>query len=148
MKVLFVGYDLDPSRAGRGGVAVYQSSLARTLRSLGDEVTLFLGSRHTVRRRPRLEWSRRDGLGFVELVDSPLRHCDHRADPLGKTQRDMLGLMGIGVDGHVRAVGFRGACGQNDEAIGVDSGLHLLLGHLGETHVHGSVFPCSLLRRV
>jgi glycosyltransferase involved in cell wall biosynthesis len=80
-KILYVGFDIDPARAGRGGVGVYQQGLARAMRSLGCEVTLFLGTRHTLKRRPRLERRRADGLEWIELVDSPLRHCDHHADP-------------------------------------------------------------------
>ncbi|RMG18728.1 MAG: glycosyltransferase [Planctomycetota bacterium] len=81
MKLLCIGYDLDPARAGRGGVAIYQDSLARALAAEGCEVTLFLGTRHTLRARPRLRWGWRSGLRMVELLDSPLHHCDPRADP-------------------------------------------------------------------
>lgn len=89
-RVLFVGYDLNPATAGRGGVAVYQRSLAEALVAAGCRVTLFLGSRHTLRRRPRLQHSFKDGLKVIELLDSPLRHCDYRARPGAQISNDSI----------------------------------------------------------
>lgn len=93
LKVLHIGYDFNPSNIGRGGVIIYQRALMRAVYGLGWDVSFFVATKHTLSGKIKVKTTSHEGIKVIELINSPMKHCDYMCNPLDHISNEELDII-------------------------------------------------------